>query len=155
MSRNHKSKHRHSHNHGKGGIDKTTRQVYWKILLFYFLVAILGLLACLIFDNKPTVSDAEFAGMDFMQQAVIIVFRFFLNFPLGISNWFSNNYAATTYLFFIPDSLLITWLLLKIFPHKSRIDKVLNFVLAIMIILMLIFAVISLLSDVHLGIRII
>jgi len=141
MGRHHRKK--HTHTYTSGSTSSIIRRIYWKVLLFYFLVAVMGLLNCLIFNDKLTVSDSEFSRMDFLQKTVTYIFKFFLNFPLGIENWFSNNYIATTYLFFVPDSLFITWLLLKTSTHYRRIDKILNFVIVIMFFVMFLISLIS------------
>ena len=151
MSRHHRNNHSHSHERGSS---KIVRQVYIKIILFYFLWAVMGLFVCLMFDNKPTLTDAKFSEMNFIQQLFICVFKYFLNFPLGISNWFTNRYILTTYLFFVPDSLFIAWVFFKINPHHKKADKILNFILVIMFLLMLVYTILALIFSLNFGIQI-
>lgn len=61
-------------------------------------------------------SKGEFYSMESFKQEEAIAFllyKFILNFPLSIFNWFSNELLDLTVFFFIPNAIVMAYLIRK------------------------------------------
>jgi len=61
------------------------------------------------------------------QEAIpFFLYKFVLNFPISIFNWFTNKFLFTTTYFFIPNSIVITFLLMKRKSITSYIKRLIS-----------------------------
>jgi hypothetical protein len=72
------------------------------------------------FDSSLGIAFYSLESMNSHQAAALFVYRYVLNFPLSIFNWFTDSMLGLTIFFLIPNAFITRWLLGKILGAASR-----------------------------------
>jgi len=105
-------------------------KIFIPTVVLFIGIYLFAMFKMMNYESFYSPSDGEFYSFEsFKNQEAIpfILYKFVLNFPLSVFNWFTNKYLFTTTYFFIPNSIVLTLLVMKrktILSYlKTRINK--------------------------------
>jgi hypothetical protein len=103
-------------------VRKSTVKYYTRFLAIYVCACVTILILFFIKGNLDVLlKDADAMGsMTMVQIVYFYLYKYFLNFPFGALNWFSDKRLYSTLFFLIPNSIFIGWLIAKFFPSDKK-----------------------------------
>lgn len=125
---------------------RRTKSVRNKFILFYMFWALLYLFISLQpgYNFRELEASHFFEGLNFIEGIILVMFKFFLNFPLSFFIWFSTDLLNYTYIFLIPNAALVSYIFSRIFhADMKRVSEILTWILFVMMILMVFYVAYS------------
>lgn len=91
------------------------------IFILYLIIFIFSILKLINYESFYVPEDGEFYSYESFKNGELIYFllyKFVLNFPISIFNWFSNDFLYLTVFFIIPNTVVISYLITKIVNRR-------------------------------------
>ncbi len=94
---------------------------YWKILILVALTYVILYVICMVvlteyeawYDSKMG-DFYSFSSFNANQKIAFVLYKYLLNFPLSIFNWFTNKFLSLTTIFLLPNVFVFSYLIYRL-----------------------------------------